>query len=109
MISGAWMRLADAAIILKQLVWGFSWQSAVEDVRVRSGRYRLLRRRRVRGRQPAGKSRGTDPLARGRSDPTQRAGNRRSRENPDCRAENRAVERTHHLGRDPAAEIGADP
>jgi hypothetical protein len=36
---------------------------------------------RVRGRQPDGRSRGTDPPARGRPGPTPRAGNRRSREN----------------------------
>src|SRR5438270_1985117 len=59
---------------------------AVENVDVRSGLGRRLRRRRVRGRRPAGKSRGTDPLARGRCGPTPRAGNRRSRETPDCRA-----------------------
>jgi hypothetical protein len=63
--------------------WGLH---AVENVDVRSGRGRRLRRRRVRGRRPAGKSRGTDPLARGRCGPTPRAGNRRSRETPDCRA-----------------------
>src|SRR5260370_23553310 len=59
---------------------------AVENVDVRSGRGRRLRRRRVRGRRPAGKSRGTYPLARGRCGPTTRAGNRRSRDTADCRA-----------------------
>jgi len=61
-------------------------EQALENVHVKSGQHRRLRRRKVRGRQPDGRSRGTDPPGRDRPGPVARAGNRRSRENPDCRA-----------------------